>query len=146
MSRSPHDEFLELCAVSTSGQLTREEKQRLQEHLAVCPACREAMAQYDSVVSKTIPVLAPDPENLESDPSWSQDEAEAALFQRLALEEELGSDRGGAKGDPAWKDASRVPLSASQATCVTSGRFTLPAFCSLSLSVFPPIKLASGGV
>ena len=31
----PHDEFLELCAVSTSGQLTEEEQKRLQEHLAV---------------------------------------------------------------------------------------------------------------
>ena len=116
MSLSPHDEFLELCAVSTSGQLTGEEKKRLQEHLAVCPACREALTQYEAVVSKTIPAFAPDPENLESDPSWSQEQAEAALLQRLALEEELGTDRGGAKGEPAPNDVGRVPLSASQAT------------------------------
>ena len=116
MSQSPHDEFLALCAISTSGELTGEEKQRLQEHLAVCASCREAMAQYDAVVSKTIPALAPDPENLESDPSWSQDEAEAALFQRLTLEEELGKDRRGAQGDVGPKEMARIPLSASQAT------------------------------
>jgi DNA repair exonuclease SbcCD ATPase subunit len=116
LSQSSHDEFLELCAISTSGELTGEEQKRLQEHLAVCPSCREAMKQYDAVVSEAIPSLAPDPESVESDPSWSQEQAEAALFQRLTLQEELGTDRGGAKGDPASKDLGRVPLSASQAT------------------------------
>jgi hypothetical protein len=116
LSQSPHDEFLELCAVSTSGQLTGEEQKRLQEHLAVCPSCREAMKQYEAVVTRTIPALAPDPENLESDPSWSQEQAEAALFERLTLEEELGTDRGEADGDSVPKGVGRVPLSASQAT------------------------------
>jgi hypothetical protein len=74
------------------------------------------MKQYEAVVSKAIPVLAPDPESLESEPSWSQEQAEAAFFQRLTLEEELGTDRGGAKGVPDWKDVGRVPFSASQAT------------------------------
>lgn len=116
MSQSPHDEFLGLCALSTSGELTGEEQRRLQEHLAICPPCREAMTQYKVVVSKTIPALAPDLESVESDPSWSQEQAEAALFQRLALEEELGSGRGGADGDSASKSTGRVPLSDSQAT------------------------------
>jgi hypothetical protein len=117
LSRNPpHDEFLELCAVSTSGQLTEAEQKRLQEHLEVCPSCREAMKQYEAVVSKTIPGLGPDPEVIESDPSWSQEQAEAALFQRLTLEEELGMDRGGGARDSASKNVGRVPLSASQAT------------------------------
>lgn len=121
LSQSPHDEFLALCALSTSGELTGEERTRLHEHLAVCPSCRGVIKQYEAVVSKTIPALAPDPGTVESDPSWSQEEAEAALFQRLALEEELGTDRGGAdekdeKSDPASNITGRVPLSASQAT------------------------------
>jgi hypothetical protein len=116
LSQSPHDEFLELCALSTSGELTGEERTRLQEHLAVCSSCGEAMKQYDAVVSNTIPALAPDPERVESDPSWSQEQAEAALFQRLGLEEELGMDREGADGDSVSKAIGRVPLSASQAT------------------------------
>src|SRR5208337_3861727 len=101
---------------STSGELTGEEQRRLQEHLAVCPSCREAMKQYDAVLSKAIPALALESESLQSDPSWSQEQAEAALFQRLTLEEELGTDRGGAEGDPASKPIGKVPLSASQAT------------------------------
>jgi hypothetical protein len=74
------------------------------------------MKQYEAVVSKTILALAPDHENVESDPSWSQEQAEAALFQRLPLEEELGTDRGGADRDSASSDVRRVPLSATQAT------------------------------
>jgi len=117
LSRNPpHDEFLELCAVSTSGQLTEAEEKRLQEHLEVCASCREAMKQYEAVISETIPALAPDPENLESDPSWSQERAERAFFQRLTLEEQLGTDRGGTDGDSALKLVGKVPISASQAT------------------------------
>ncbi len=113
---SPHDEFLELCAISTSGQLTEAEQKRLQEHLAVCSSCREAKQQYEAVVSKVIPALGPDPENIESDPSWSQDQAEAALLQQLAHEEESGTDRGGGEGEDVSGRPSGVPLSASQAT------------------------------
>jgi len=116
LPESPHDEFIELSALSPSAELTAEERKRLKEHLAVCPSCREALSQYEAVVSKAIPALAPDPENVESDPSWSQEQAEAAFFQRLTLEEELGTDRGEADEDSASKEVGRAPLSASQAT------------------------------
>jgi Putative zinc-finger len=123
LSQSPHDEFLALCALATSGELTEEEQRRLEEHLEVCSSCREAMEQYEAVVSRTIPALATDPGNLELDSYWSreeQEQAEAALFQRLTLEEELGeesaTDRRGADGDSAPKTVGKAPLSASQAT------------------------------
>ena len=120
LQSSPHDEFLELCALSTSGELTGEEQKRLQDHLEVCPSCREALKQYEAVVSKTIPALAPDPENLESDPYWSQDQAEAAFLRRVTLEEELGEELGrerrGAGGDSAPNSVGRIPPSVSQGT------------------------------
>jgi hypothetical protein len=74
--------------------------------------------QYEAVVSKSIPALAPDPEAVESDPSWSQEEAEAAFFERLTLEEQFSTGRGAADddADSASKAIGRVPLSASQAT------------------------------
>ena len=89
----PHDEFLELCAVSTSGQLTEEERKRLQEHLAVCPSCREAIQQYEAVVGHAIPTIAAEevPEDLEPGPSWSLERAETALFDRIAQEEIPGN-------------------------------------------------------
>lgn len=116
MSQIPHDEFLELCALSTSGELTGEEQERLQEHLAVCPSCREAMKQYGAVIAKTIPALAPNLESSESDPAWSQEQAEAVFFQRLKQEEESGTDRGGAERNTSWTDPGRVPFAISQAT------------------------------
>ena len=39
----PHEEFLELCAVSTSGDLTEEEQNKLKAHLAGCAECRQAL-------------------------------------------------------------------------------------------------------
>ena len=60
LPHGPHDEFLELCAVSTSGHLSEEEQIRLQEHLETCPSCREALRQYEAVVDQAIPTLAPE--------------------------------------------------------------------------------------
>ena len=117
MSQILHDEFLALCALSTSGQLTQQERNRLREHLPGCLTCREAIKQYEAVANSVILTLTPDPESLEPHPSWSQERAEAALFQRLMLEEQLGVARGGdGDRDRASKVPGRVPLTASQAT------------------------------
>jgi hypothetical protein len=85
----PHDEFLELCAVATSGQLTDEEQKKLREHLAACSLCREAMQQYEAVVEHAIPVIAAKETSDvgESDSDWSLDKAEATLFARIGREE-----------------------------------------------------------
>jgi hypothetical protein len=87
----PHDEFLELCAASTSGDLTGDEQRRLREHLAICAPCREALRQYESIVSDVIPAIAASEESepAERVNTWSQEqqeEAEKALFDRLAGE------------------------------------------------------------
>jgi hypothetical protein len=114
----PHDEFLELCAVSTSGQLTEEEHKRLQEHLAVCQPCREILRQYEAVVGQSIPAIGaneePDnPDNAESVPPWSQEEAEKAFFKRLAQ---------GEKRDPKnFRGASDLPTSPHRVPPFASG-------------------------
>ena len=77
----PHSEFLELCAVSTSGQLTEDEQKRLQEHLVVCESCREILKQYETVVNRAVPAIAANetseyPAQVEPDSSWSEEEAE----------------------------------------------------------------------
>jgi hypothetical protein len=97
----PHDEFLELCAVSTSGELSGEEQDRLQQHLAVCPSCREALRQYESVVDRAIPAIAATevPEDADRGRSWSQARAEKALFDRIAREEKHGANRVGNTND-----------------------------------------------
>jgi hypothetical protein len=74
------------------------------------------MKQYEAVISQIIPAAAQEPESFESDPLWSHERAETALFQRLTLEEELTTDQAGAEWGSISKDMGRVPLSASQAT------------------------------
>src|SRR3984957_5264009 len=100
----PHDEFLELCAVSTSGELTDDEQKRLQEHLAICASCRESLRQYESIVSDVIPAVAAteESERLQPTETWpkkKQGQVERALFDRLAGEgkhppEETGKKNG----------------------------------------------------
>jgi hypothetical protein len=91
----PHEEFLELCALSTAGGLTPEEQNRLQEHLAACSACREAMKQFERVVDHVIPILAPElaAETLKEDPSFPQEAAEASFFKRLSEENDKSRTR-----------------------------------------------------
>lgn len=53
-----HEEFFELCALSTSGSLTPEEWSRLDEHLKTCEWCRERKAQYEQIAFDVMPALA----------------------------------------------------------------------------------------
>ncbi len=77
----PHEEFLELCALSAGGGLTPEEQKKLDEHLAGCSECREARKQFETVVDQALPALAPElaPETPPEDSSFSQEAAEACL-------------------------------------------------------------------
>jgi hypothetical protein len=54
----PHEEFLELCAVSTSGDLTEEEQKKLKAHLAGCPECRQALTEFEAAVDVGVPLLS----------------------------------------------------------------------------------------
>jgi len=53
----PHDKFLELCAISTSGDLTEEERKDLQTHLAECPDCRRALKEFEAAAGIGMPLL-----------------------------------------------------------------------------------------
>jgi Anti-sigma-K factor rskA/Putative zinc-finger len=82
-----HEEFLQLCALSTSGTLTEAEQRKLRDHLAGCPGCREAMKQFETVADHGIPALAPElanPAAEEANSSFSVDAAENLFFKRLS--------------------------------------------------------------
>jgi hypothetical protein len=64
----PHDKFLELCAISTSGDLTEEEQKDLQAHLAECSGCRNALKEFEAAADIGMPLLYPQlasPDSLE---------------------------------------------------------------------------------
>jgi len=85
-----HEKYLELCAASTAGELSREEEQKLEEHLVVCASCRQAKHEYEMTIQKAVPALADDLASHapEQDGDWSVDRAEAALFKRLETDQD----------------------------------------------------------
>lgn len=110
----PHDEFLELCAASTTSELSDDERERLRQHLAVCVSCREALRQYESIVSDVIPAIAAGeaPENsLTPNGDWSQEKAEKALFDRLAREERDTANRTGPRNGSSYVPDRILPFS-----------------------------------
>ena len=82
---APHDEFLELCAAATAGELSADERAKLELHLAGCSVCRQAMSDYELATRAGIAALAPncEQENLSIDSSFSVEDAERAFFKRL---------------------------------------------------------------
>src|SRR6516162_2684598 len=91
-----HEEFLELCAAATAGELTAAERAKLDSHLADCAECRRAMREYELAAHHAMAALASEfaPEDEELDDRWSVGKAEAAFFKRLETEEK------GKKQDP----------------------------------------------
>lgn len=87
----PHEEFLELCAVSTSGELTEEEKTKLRKHLAGCPQCREALKEFQAAAEISAPLFAAEGsgELASKTETWSVEAAQAAFRRRLARENDV---------------------------------------------------------
>jgi hypothetical protein len=116
----PHDEFLELCAASTSSELTDDEQKRLREHLAICVSCREALRQYESIVKDVIPAIAAGEETAptQNADAWSQeqqDQAEQALFKRLADEKEHPPEKTGKRNGSSIFPHRILPFSSESA-------------------------------
>lgn len=53
-----HDEFVALCALFPTGELTEEEWALLQIHLAYCDSCRLAFAEYQLLADHVFPMIA----------------------------------------------------------------------------------------
>jgi len=80
-----HDEFVALCALFPSGELTEEEWALLQVHLAYCESCRTVFDQYQQIISDVIPVMAASA----AAAPWA--EPEASSFSLEAAEKRLMS-------------------------------------------------------
>jgi predicted nucleic acid-binding Zn-ribbon protein len=130
-----HEEFLELCALSTTGSLSVEEQETLQSHLATCPRCREAVKEFEAVVDEAVPALAPElaGEITEDDPSFAAGTAEAVLRKRLSEQNRTKRDPDGNAFFPILVPRNRnflrrldqihfwLPLAAGAVLCVTLG-------------------------
>jgi hypothetical protein len=133
---SLHEEFLELCALATSGSLNEGERKKLREHLAVCSECREAMKDFNAAVDGMIPELATELKgDTPHDPAFCLDKAEALFRKRLTDErnkEQNGVETGTSRAPLAvgrrrpfrqYFDRCEIwlPLLASAVLCATLG-------------------------
>ena len=96
-----HDEFLELCALSTSGDLTEDEEKHLRAHLSECADCRRALKEFEAAAELGMPLLSSELAGVptgSSQPGHS-DPAESRPFSTLdqyqgRAEENPASDSG----------------------------------------------------
>jgi putative zinc finger protein len=87
---APHEEYLELCAAATAGELNPDERTKLDAHLVVCPDCRRAMGEYEIVSRHGMVALASElaQEETETASCWSAEKAEELFFKRLSREKD----------------------------------------------------------
>jgi hypothetical protein len=111
-----HNEYFELCALSTTNLLSPQERRRLEEHLGECPECREVHAQYQAMVDVGLPSAILDREEASEPASeWSLEEAEAKLFARLEAQQDIQqAEAAGSAVDPATPNSRprRFPVDA----------------------------------
>jgi len=110
-----HEEFLELCAAASAGELNAEEQVKLAAHLAVCSECRRAKTEYEAAAVKGAAAFAVSQEPADdeaNDPAWSVDEAEKEFFQRLEKKER--ENAGEPTNSPAVAQGKRFTYRPSQ--------------------------------
>ncbi len=87
MADLPHEEYLELAALSAAGELRAPDEHRLREHIFLCSDCRQAYEQYRLLISESIPlIVAEQLERSDPGPGWSQLDAEKRFFANLERE------------------------------------------------------------
>jgi hypothetical protein len=104
-----HEEFLELCAAATAGELNADEQERLDAHLAGCSGCRRAMSEYEVAATKGVAALAGELARQEevTDRSWSVEKAEEAFFKRLNKERDAQESKRNPNGSSEQRTAGK---------------------------------------
>jgi hypothetical protein len=93
--RDPHEKFLELCALATSGELTDSELQHLDAHLSVCRECRDVMRGFNALLQEGIPSIAEqylDVDETSGKQSWAQEKELSKLLKAVPQKSKLNHE------------------------------------------------------
>jgi hypothetical protein len=120
-----HDEFVTLCALFPSGELTEEEWALLQVHLAYCDSCRVAFEEYQQLVNDVMPAMAA------SAYAESDNKPESSSFSLEAAEQRLMNQVTSAPSHPnvfssrktTWRVAGGIAASAVGVACLIGLHF-----------------------
>jgi hypothetical protein len=104
-----HDEFVALCALYHSGDISEEEWALLQIHMAYCDSCHERFLQYQQIKSDLIPAMAAvAASDLDVAPEESASDIDAAE-KRLMSRLDSDSTHKEPPITPQRKDSLRIP-------------------------------------
>src|SRR5438270_2297949 len=79
-----HERYSELCALSTAGALTGDERSELNAHVLRCSSCAELLRSYRAVARSAMPLVAPAAEPAQEQKPWSVENARKQLLNRIA--------------------------------------------------------------
>jgi hypothetical protein len=81
--------YAELCALANSGALSRREVTALNQHVAICLACRELLQDFRAISSEGMANLAASQpaQPAMDEKSWSVERAKTQLFARIATQD-----------------------------------------------------------
>ena len=138
-----HDEFVVLCSLFASGELSEEEWALLQVHLAYCDSCRLVFEEYQHLSGTVMPALAA-AAFLEAEPKPASSSMEAAERRLL---DRLGSDHAPAEFRPLpkrpWATYGGVLAACLvAAACLFTLRRTHESYTSAAntgVSALPPV-------
>ena len=81
-----HNEWLELCALATSGALEHSDAERLRVHLRSCPQCRAALMEFGDISREAMPLVADEYIDLDDE---DQEPADAPAWDVAAAKHKL---------------------------------------------------------
>ena len=81
--RDEHERYSELCALSTAGALTDDERNELNTHVRRCSSCAELLRAYRAVARSAMPLAAPAAEPVQEQKPWSVENAKKQLLNRI---------------------------------------------------------------
>src|SRR5258708_30580226 len=85
-----HQKYKELSALSQAGALSRDERDDLESHLAVCDSCREICDEYAVISNQWMPSLGAHYSDSVASESWGDRAVRQQFLLPIRRDDKLG--------------------------------------------------------